>query len=313
MTGAPVPAGADAVVMVEHVGREGDEIAVEKGREVRAGANIVKAGSEARQGDLLVPMGTRLGAGELGMIAACGHGELRVWARPKVAIIATGDELVEAGETPGPWQIRNSNSFTLAAQVERAGGEAVVLRAAKDTEESLAERLKEARGCRLVLLAGGVSAGKYDLVEKVLVERLGAERLFTGVTMQPGRPLVFGRIPGGDDVETHFFGLPGNPVSAMVTFALFGRQMVAALSGEQEWSPEFAGARLEEDVVMAPGLTRFLPAKVTEDIRGPRVRRVPWHGSGDMAAVARANGFLVVPEDAGELRAGEWVTVLRGV
>ncbi len=324
MTGAPVPAGADAVVMVEWVKRAGSEISVEAGREVRAGANIVAAGSEAKAGAALVSAGTRLGAAELGVAASCGYGELRVWARPRVAIIATGDELVEVGDAPGAWEIRNSNSWTLAAQVERAGGEAVVLRAAKDTEESLAERLKEARGCGLVLLAGGVSAGKYDLVEKVLVERMKAELLFTGVKMQPGRPLVFGRLPGGEEegsekeVERHFFGLPGNPVSAMVTFALFGRRMVAALAGESGWSPEFGGARLEEDVVVGRGLTRFLPARVTEeksrgDISGPMVRRVEWQGSGDLAATARGNGFVVVPADADGLRAGEWVTVLRGV
>lgn len=313
MTGAPVPAGADAVVMVEQVRRDGDEIVFEAGRELKPGANIVATGKEAQRGEALIEPGTRMGAGELGLAAACGYGELRVWSRPRVAVIATGDELVEIGETPGAWQIRNSNSHMLAAQVERAGGEAVVLGAAKDTEKSLAERLREAKGCPLVLLAGGVSAGKYDLVEKVLMEKLGAQRLFTGVRMQPGRPLVFGRFNGGEDVEAHFFGLPGNPVSAMVTFALFGRRMVAALAGERNWSPQFAGARLEEEVTIAPGLTRFLPALVTEDIAGARVKRVPWHGSGDMAAAARGNGFLVVPEDAGVMRAGEWATVLRGV
>jgi molybdopterin molybdotransferase len=317
MTGAPVPAGADAVVMVEWVERSGDAVLVQAGRVVKAGANIVAAGGEAGRGAVVVAPGTRMGPGALGIAAACGYGELRVWARPRIAIIATGDELVEVGETPGPSQIRNSNGWTLAAQVARAGGEAVVLRAAKDTEESLAERLDEARGCRLVLLAGGVSAGKYDLVEKVLVEQKKAELLFTGVRMQPGRPLVFGRMRSEDEnseeVETHFFGLPGNPVSAMVTFALFGRRMVAALAGEEGWAPEFAGAKLEEDVVVATGLTRFLPARVTEDIAGPRVRRVPWQGSGDMAAVARSNGFLVVPEDVEAMRAGEWATVLRGV
>ncbi len=312
MTGAPVPSGADAVVMVEWVERSGDGVAVMAGRVVKAGANIVAAGGEAGEGAVVVAAGTRMGPGALGIAAACGYGELRVWARPRVAIIATGDELVEVGETPGRWQIRNSNGWTLAAQVRRAGGEAVVLRAAKDTEESLAERLDEARGCRLVLLAGGVSAGKYDLVEKVLVEQKKAELLFTGVRMQPGRPVVFGRIPDIEQ-ETHFFGLPGNPVSAMVTFALFGRRMVAALAGEQGWAPEFAGAKLEEDVVVAAGLTRFLPARVTEDIAGPRVGRVPWQGSGDMAAVAKANGFLVVPDDVEAMRAGEWATVLRGV
>jgi molybdopterin molybdotransferase len=313
MTGAPVPAGADAVVMVEHARREGAEIFFDAGYGLKAGGNIVAAGQEARQGEVLIEAGTRMGAGEMGLAAACGYGELRVWERPRIAIIATGDELVEVGETPGAWQIRNSNSFTLAAQVEQSGGEAVVLRAAKDTEASLAERLREAQGCPLVLLAGGVSAGKYDLVKKVVMEQLGAESLFTGVKMQPGRPLVFGRLRSDDGLETHFFGLPGNPVSAIVTFALFGRRIVAALAGERSWSPQFSSAKLEEEVRMVSGLTRFLPALITDDITGPRVKRVVWHGSGDMAAVARASGFLVVPEDAGTVPAGDWVTVLRGV
>jgi len=304
MTGAPLPEGADAVVMLEHVEQSGDLIKLRSGREIRAGDNVVQRGSEAAQGSVVAPAGTRLRPAQLSMAAACGCAKLMVHHRPRVAILATGDELVDVDKQPGPEQIRNSNSYALAAAVEQAGSEAVVLAPANDTRESLVQQLNLAFDCDLVLLAGGVSAGKYDLAESVLAENFGAEFFFTGVRIQPGRPVVFGRARG-----KYFFGLPGNPVSALVTFGLLARSMLAGLAGEKSWQPRFALARLQHKMPAAGKLTRILPAQIFHSISGTSVRQVPWKGSGDMAALSASNGFIVLPEGTGEHAEGEIVTV----
>lgn len=309
MTGAPLPAGADAVVMVEHVERLADaRIAIPAGRWPAVGANVVAAGSEAWAGDVVLPAGTRLEARHIGMAAACGAAEVEVYRKPRVAVLATGDELVDLAESPGPEQIRNSNSYALAAAVERAGGERVVIPVARDSMESLTAQMRLAFDCDLAIFAGGVSAGKYDLAEKVLSDEFGAEFFFTGVRMQPGRPVVFGRTAA----RKYFIGLPGNPVSALVTFGLLARRMLSAMCGERDWKPEFLSARVAEDVRMASGLTRFLPARIETDIAGATVRPVSWQGSGDMAALAGANGYLVVPEAGCDWRSGEMVTIWTG-
>jgi molybdopterin molybdotransferase len=305
MTGAPVPEGADAVVMVEHVHRDGHSVVMREERTPRSGDNIVSRGSEAAKGDVVLRKGVRLGPSQVGIAAACGCVELPVQARPRVAVLATGDELVGLAEEPGPQQIRNSNSYALAAAVELAGGEAAMLEPARDTVDSLKQQLRKAFECDLVLVAGGVSAGKYDLAEQVLHEQFGAEFFFTGVRMQPGKPVVFGRSGNGK----YFFGLPGNPVSALVTFGLLARPMLAALTGEESWTPRFINASLQEEVQVAAGLTRILPAELTSSQGGAVVRRVPWQGSGDMAALARSNAFLVLPERGGVLSENSTVTV----
>jgi molybdopterin molybdotransferase len=322
MTGAAVPEGADAVAMVEHAQQGGGEAWAAEGRTagrtLRVGENIVTRGSEARQGDVLLRAGTVMGAAEVALAAACGRAEIGVYARPRVAIVATGDELVEIGETPGPQQIRNSNGYALAALVAAAGGEARRLEIAGDTREELRARIAEASECDLLLLSGGVSAGKYDLVEEVLAE-FGAEFFFTGVKMQPGRPVVFGRVPKteGDGSLTqvsewmYFFGLPGNPVSTQVTFHCFAEPMLRAMCGVGVGSeaPRFVQATLGEDVRAKVGLTRLLPARIVYDFARPEVRLVSWQGSGDLAANARANCYAVLP-DGQELRAGDVITVL---
>jgi molybdopterin molybdotransferase len=222
-----------------------------------------------------------------------------------VAILATGDELVDVKEVPLAHQIRNSNSYSLAVQVQAAGGEPAVLPIVRDEKAATARAIREATDCDLVLLAGGVSMGKFDFVEQALVA-LDAEFFFTGARIQPGKPVVFGRLP-----SAHFLGLPGNPISTMVTFALFGAPMVRALGGQSEHRPKFGLARLEEEVRVKTGLTRFLPARVESSVRGARVRRIEWQGSGDLAAAAKANGFLVIPETMERVSAGEIVSVLE--
>ena len=197
MTGAPVPAGADAVAMLEHAEQAGGKVGAAVGRSLAPGENIVKRGSEARAGGVVLALGTAMGAAEIAVAAACGRAELAVRKRPSVAIVATGDELVELDQAPGEQQIRNSNSYALAALVDAAGGVAVRLNIARDTREDVRARIAEGRKQDLLLLSGGVSVGKYDLVEEVLAE-FGAEFLFTGVKMQPGKPVVFGRIPSSE-------------------------------------------------------------------------------------------------------------------
>jgi len=305
MTGAAVPAGADCVVMVEHVTLVEGRVSLTGPRAIGVGENIVPAGAEARSGDVVVPAGQRMGAAQIAAAAACGATDLPVFSRPRVAILATGDELVEAGEKPLAHQIRNSNSYSLAAQVTAAGGEPEVFPIVRDDRAETERAIEKATGLDVVVLSGGVSMGKFDLVEQALLT-LGAEFFFTGVRMQPGKPVVFGRLR-----EVCFFGLPGNPISTMVTFALFVAPLVRGLGGESSCGPHFGMARLEEEVRVSAGLTRFLPARVESDVHGARVRRIEWHGSGDLAAGVRANGFLVVPETAERLPAGEIVSVLE--
>jgi molybdopterin molybdotransferase len=310
MTGAPLPAGADAVVMLEHVEAADGRIRLQPGRKLRPGSHIVPAGSEARHGDPLVPAGTRLAATHIAALAAVGAAQVQVFARPRVAILATGDELVEIDSTPLAHQIRNSNSYSLAAQVTLAGGEPMRLGIARDNLDDLRASLDRARrSCDLLLLSGGVSAGKYDLVEQALAER-GATFHFTGVRIQPGKPTVFGELPPRDatGAPLPFFGLPGNPVSTMVTFLLFAAPMLRALAGAASPAPRFAQATFSA-AEPAADITRFLPAHLDADWNHATVTRIPWQGSGDLAATARSNCFVVLPPDAA-INAGAAVQVL---
>ena len=335
MTGAPLPAGADAVVMVEHVLVEGGLVRVEAGRALRVGENVVARGAEVVAGSVVLPAGRVLGAAEIAVAASCGLAEVEVFVRPKVAIVATGDELVEFGEAMEAWQIRNSNSYALAALVSDEGGIGERLAVARDTLEDLRERIAEGRAADLLLLSGGVSMGKYDLVEQVLREA-GAEFFFTGALIQPGKPIVFGRLPkakapelsgreqgpkgpsyaestatsSDDSGWTYFFGLPGNPVSTQVCFHLFVAPMLRALGGRSEVAPRFAEARLAEAVKGGARVTRFLPAELTGGWDGVSVRVVGWQGSGDVAANARGNCYVVLPAGVEAFAVGETVRVL---
>jgi molybdopterin molybdotransferase len=305
MTGAPMPTGADAVVMVEYTRESGDAVQIK--RAVRAGENVVAAGSEARRGQILLPRGTRLHAAQIGVAATVGKAEVMVHRRPRIAILSTGDEVIDVTSAPATQQIRNSNTYSLAAQVIAAGGDAVQLPIAPDEKVRLKSLIREGMESELLLLSGGVSMGKYDLVEQVLSE-FGAEFFFTGAFIQPGRPVVFGRIPSGRK-QTYFFGLPGNPVSTLVTFELFAGCMVAALAGGRR-PLHFASARLAGAVKTKPGLTRFLPARLSGTDAPPAVELIPWQGSGDMAATAQSNCYLMVPPDRPEMTVGEMVSVL---
>ncbi len=307
MTGAPLPQGADCVVMVEHTAVENKVLWVEPGRSLKPGENVVAKGAEAPTGAGLLPAGRVIAAAEVAVAASCGRAELPVFARPKVAIVATGDELVEVGTSGsiGAAEIYNSNSYALAALVHGEGGEAKRLAAARDTLASLRERMAQANGCDLLLLSGGVSMGKYDLVEQVLTEA-GAKFFFTGALIQPGKPIVFGQLPDG----TFFFGLPGNPVSTQVCFHLFVAPLLRALAGRTEAAPVFFEARLEDDVKGGAKVTRFLPAEMTSAWDGVTVKVVGWQGSGDVSANARGNCYCVLPAGVEGFAKGESVRVL---
>jgi molybdopterin molybdotransferase len=309
MTGAPLPAGADAVVMVEHVALDAGTVTLLAGRTLRAGENVVPRGAEARAGAGVLRAGTVIGAAEIAVAASCGSVSLPVFARPAVAIVATGDELVELDEQPEPSQIRNSNSYALAAMVRGDGGEAKRLAIARDTREDVRARIADGRQSDLLVLSGGVSMGKYDLVEEVLAE-FGAEFFFTGALIQPGKPVVFGRLPREAGGWTYFFGLPGNPVSTQVTFSLFVAPLLRALAGRSEVTPGFVEAKLAEDVKGGAKVVRFLPAELRSAWDAVTVRVVGWQGSGDVAANARGNCYAVLPAGVEAFNAGETVRVL---
>ncbi|HEV1995831.1 MAG TPA: gephyrin-like molybdotransferase Glp [Candidatus Acidoferrum sp.] len=302
MTGAAVPAGADAVVMIEHTSREGDLVRFE--RAAQPGQNIVPRGSEAAAAQIILSPGMRLGYAELALAAQVGAVHLQCAQRPRVAILSTGDEVVLIDETPGPFQIRNSNSVSLAAQVRIAGGEPIVLGNAADRIEDLGEKIERGLKEDALVLSGGVSMGKYDLVESVL-KAMGAEFFFDAVAIRPGKPAVFGMCEGKP-----VFGLPGNPVSTMVTFELFVAPAIDLLSGAEARALPMVEARLAEALNEKPGLAHFLPARVEWRGAVPEVKALKWQGSGDIAALAKANCFLVVPADREKIETGESVSLL---
>jgi len=348
MTGAPAPPGSDAVVMVEYTSRDGNHVTITKG--IAAGDNIVPAGAEAKRGTRLLSTGVRLDHAVIAIAASVGRSRLLVYSKPRVAVLATGDELVDIDIPLASNQIRNSNTYSLAAQIQAAGGEPVLLPIAPDEPERLRELIADGLEADLLLLSGGVSMGKYDLVEQVLTE-LQAEFFFTGAQIQPGRPVVFGRVrhgagaaaregerhaAGGHEKKaasgghglsravripnesgalapegpTYFFGLPGNPVSTMVTFELFARPVLEALAGMTPKKLIFLHAKLKSEIKTKPGLKRFLPAILSGEFEQAEVELVRWQGSGDIAATAASNCYIVIPPDRERIAPGEWVPVL---
>jgi len=300
MTGAPVPCGADAVVMVEHVTVAGGRVQVP--RQIARDENISLRASQSRAKEVILEPGRRLGFAEVGLLAMVGRSRVAVFTRPRVAILATGDEIVEIQETPLDYQVRNSNVESLGVQVRRAGGCPTILPVARDLYDSTRELIEHGLGFDMLLLSGGVSAGKYDIVERVLAD-LGAEFYFDRVLIMPGQPLVFGKARG-----KFFFGLPGNPASTMVTFELFARAAVELLGGQRESSLPLLTSRLAQDFRQKTGLTRFLPAVLSAD--GAVVTPLSWQGSGDIPSIARANAFLVTEPDRETWQAGEPIRVL---
>ena len=302
MTGAPLPRGANAVVMLEDAEVAGDYVLVH--RPVRPGQHYVVEGQETRAGESVIKRGKRLGYAELAMAAQVGRSKVEVAKKPRVAILSTGDEIISAGDSPQRFQIRNSNCISLAAQVSLAGGEPMVLGNAPDDVAKLRARIEQALKADIVILTGGVSVGKYDLVEQVLKE-MHVEFFFDALAIRPGRPAVFGACN-----NTPVFGLPGNPVSTMVTFELLVVPAIEAMSGHPPGSLHLFKAKLAHPVDEKPPLAHFLPARVQWPDGQATVEALHWEGSGDIGAVVRGNCFLLVHESKQKLEAGEIVDIL---
>jgi molybdopterin molybdotransferase len=298
MTGAPVPGGADAVQQVERT-QPLDEFRVTIQAAVAAGANVAPRGSEVRAGEAVLRAGRVIDPPAVAVLASAGKDGVRVARRPVVALLVTGDEIVEVASRPGPGQVRNSNGPAVAAQARLAGAEVRLLGVAPDRQEAIAGALRAGLDADVLVVSGGVSAGDYDLVEPALLE-LGASLLFTKVAIKPGAPLVFGRLG-----RTLVFGLPGNPVSAQATFDLFVRPALLRMQGSRVVSRPRVAVELLGAVRNRSGRRSHVPARVRFEGGRLVARPVRTMGSGDLAAHARANAFVVVEADRREAAAGE--------
>ena len=303
MTGAPLPDGANAVVMVEHT-EPVPPRHVRILRAARQGEGLLRRAAELRQGERVFSEGKRIEMADIGTLASFGKAEVRVSRKPRVAILATGDELVEVRQNPDAGQIRNSNSYTLLGQVLAAGGEPVLLGIGRDNLEDLRTRIGLGLKHDVLLVSGGVSMGKYDFVENVFAE-YGVKVLFDSVAMKPGKPTVLGTRG-----QTFVFGLPGNPVSTIVAFRIFVTPVIRSLLKAADHGPGTLRARLEESAKCDPARTAIVPALVRFDGESYRIRTAPWKGSSDLAGLSRANAMVVIPKAEGSLKAGEWVDFL---
>lgn len=304
MTGAPLPPGADAVLPVEQTRGLDEGRRVELLAAVTPGQHVAPRGSEWRTGDLLLEHGLHIDAATIAVLAAVGGAQACVGLRPRVALLATGDELVDVADVPGPGQIRNSNGPALAALARLAGADAYSLGCAPDQAERLYERLAEGLRSDVLLVSGGVSAGDYDLVEPALA-RLGFRALFDRVSVKPGAPLVFGLCGA-----TLVFGLPGNPVSTQVTFELFVRPALLRMQGRAAGARVQVEAELLQPVSNRSKRTNHLPARLHFEQGRFVAEPLPSQGSADVRAHARANALLVMAPERLRAERGERVPAL---
>jgi molybdopterin molybdotransferase len=308
MTGAPIPPGADAVVPVERT-RLVDEGRVQLDGPAAAGDNLLLRGREMRQGEVVLRAGCVLRAQELGILASVGRTSARVVPAPRVAVLATGDELVEPGVRPQEGQIRNSNAPMLLAQAARAGAVPWTLGIARDRVDSLAPLIREGlQSAQVLVLSGGVSAGKLDLVPGVL-EELGVVPHLHKVRIKPGKPVFFGTQEQATGKRL-VFGLPGNPVSSLVCFEVFLRPALLRLAG-RTGDPAQVRARLAEDFAYRSDRPTYHPARLEMTDQGWQARPVPWFGSADLRAFHEADGLIVLPEGEHHHRAGQTFDVLQ--
>lgn len=312
-TGAPLPPGADAVVMHERTRRIGDAIEIEE-HEIHPGLNRLPQGKVYRAGDRLLTAGARINPAALGVLAAVGAARVRVLPRPRVAIVPTGDELVDFRKAPGPGRIRNSNAIMLGGLVDGLSSQTWTSPILGDEPEALKDGLRPALDFDVVLVMGGVSAGQKDLVPDTL-QALNIEPIFHKVRIKPGKPLWFGvGPPKGDRPGPLVFGLPGNPLSVLVNFLVFVRPVLRVLAGCSPSAEDRIEARLASRVSHRDTLTTHLPARILRDgptSGGPlQVEPVEWSGSADLLSAAIADGFLILPEGRGTYEAGEIVGFL---
>ena len=303
MTGAPIPGGADAVVLVEETERISEE-EVHVFLAVREGEAIRLAGEDVKPGEEVLSRGVRLGAASAGMLANIGRARVYVHQKPKVAILATGEELVDLGDTPDVGQIFNSNSYALAAQVLEAGGEPVLLGIARDNAEDLTRHINDGLAADLLITSGGVSVGDFDLVKSTL-GGLGNDMRFWRVRMKPGKPMAFGVLSGKP-----VFGLPGNPVSTMVSFELFVRPSLLKMQGHENLFRTMVEARLLHPLTKSPERRHYVRSIVYRDGGEWAVRAIEAQGSNILHSMVRANALVVFPEYETELAAGGRVQVI---
>jgi molybdopterin molybdotransferase len=297
MTGAPLPPGADTVVQVEHTSQAGDLLEVRQAPQ--RGVNVRRAAEDVAPGDVVIPRGARLGPAEIGLLASIGITSVQVAARPRVAILATGSELVPLGKPLGPGQIHNSNSFTAAGQVTNAGGDPILLGIARDDLDETRRLVDAALKNDVVITSGGVSVGEYDFVKQVQDE-LGVERRFWGVAMKPGKPLVFGVRD-----ETLVFGVPGNPVASMVSFELYIRPALLALQGRRDLFRPYVYAAAQDPVKGTRSRTEARRCRLAHRGRGWEFTTTGPQGSAILRSMALADSLAFVPPgfpgcDAGE-------------
>ncbi len=301
MTGAPLPAGADTVVPIEDADVQGGSVSV---REVETQGQYVRAaGGDMAPGDLLVTRGSVLRPQEIAVAAAVGRSTVTTYARPRVAIISTGDELIEPGQPLLPGQIYNSNAYALAAQVADAGGKVVSRHIARDTPQALRAAFDASEGVDMIITSGGVSVGEYDHVKSVFAERGQVD--FWRAAIRPGKPIAFGQWG-----RTLFFGLPGNPVSSLVTFELFVRPALRRLLGAVNVSRPTVRAILQQGISHEPGRRSFLRSHVQYAEGEWQARASLRQGSHQLSALPQANALVIVPEDVSDLPTGAAVTAL---
>lgn len=310
MTGAPLPAGADAVVPVEQSALVDAQTVQLQQVESVPGQHVLRCGTSMRAGDIVIRRGSAVRAIEIAILAETGHDIVPVIPRPRLAVLPTGNELVAVGAKPAPGQIRNSNGPMLVAAGRRAGAEAVELETARDTHEHLTQQIKRGLEADVLVLSGGVSAGKFDLVPQVLAEQ-GVEQVFHKVALRPGKPLWFGiKRHTSANHNRLVFGLPGNPVSSLVCFELFTRPAIAALGGHGFAQLATVRATLNHAYEHNGGRAACLPARVHESAAGNTVDILRWQGSADLAALAGANGLVRLPTEARQFEAGDVLEVL---
>jgi molybdopterin molybdotransferase len=305
MTGAPVPDGADTVIRVEDSDGGETRVVIRDARD--AGRNVRPRGEDLKPGAVAVAAGSVIGPAQLGVLASVGASTVKVHRRPRVAVLASGDELVDLDrfdEVRRGDRIVTSNSYTIGANVLAAGGEAVDLGIVRDDPASYAERMAGARDCDLLITSGGVSVGAFDFTKDVL-KSLGAELHLWRVLMRPGAPLGFGTLHG-----MPWLGLPGNPVSAMVTFELFARPVIRRLRGERQVFRKTFQVILREDVSIAAPLTHFMRVIVDWEDGTAWARLTGPQGSGLLTSMSRANALLIVPPERQTIRAGETAHIL---
>jgi molybdopterin molybdotransferase len=316
MTGAPVPAGADSVIRFEDTDEAGrqssDSHEIGILCEVKPGLNIRRAGEDIARGATVLRKGTAIRPSEVGVLASLGMSRAKVIRRPVVAVLATGNELVNIDESLPAGKIYNSNTYSVAALVRRYGGIPRILGIASDSEESLIAKLRQGLDADMLITSGGVSAGDYDIVKDVLASE--GEISFWTVRMKPGKPLAFGTFKGvggeGKAKRIPHLGLPGNPVSSMVTFELFARPAMLKMMGKKNLAKPTVEAVLEEPVVNTDGRRMYIRAIVTRRKDRHYARLTGPQGSGILTSMSLANGLAVIPEDTAGAKAGEMVKVI---